>query len=153
MSVNQSVGSPGPTQPIAFYHRVHVNELHIPCAYCHWTVAFALRQLSAGRGLLGLPYKNISITHRRSPACVSICTPSSRFPARQSAACYVHFCPLCPCRRRYRPCHLPRKCRHGECNSFIEMNMAAHCATGSEKASSSHTNHPWTATPATTSDD
>ena len=57
------VGSPGPTQPIAFYHRVHVNELHIPCAYCHWTAATSRYANYPPVEVCWGCHKNISITH------------------------------------------------------------------------------------------
>ena len=57
------VGSPGPTQPVAFYHRVHVNELHIPCAYCHWTAANSRYANYPPVEVCWGCHKNISITH------------------------------------------------------------------------------------------
>ncbi len=57
------VGAPGPTQPIAFYHHVHVAELHIPCAYCHWTAATSRVANYPPVELCWGCHKNISITH------------------------------------------------------------------------------------------
>lgn len=57
------VGQPGPTQPVAFYHHVHVNELHIPCAYCHWTAAVSRYANYPPVELCWGCHKNISITH------------------------------------------------------------------------------------------
>lgn len=57
------VGAPGPTQPIAFYHHVHVDELHIPCAYCHWTAATSRYANLPPVELCWGCHKNISITH------------------------------------------------------------------------------------------
>lgn len=57
------VGTPGPTQPIAFYHHVHVAELHIPCAYCHWTAATSRQANYPPVSLCWACHKNISITH------------------------------------------------------------------------------------------
>lgn len=57
------VGAPGPTQPIAFYHHVHVDELHIPCAYCHWTAATSRYANLPPEELCWGCHKNISITH------------------------------------------------------------------------------------------
>jgi len=57
------VGSPGPTQPVAFYHRVHVSELHIGCAYCHWTAAVSRYANYPPVEVCWGCHKNISITH------------------------------------------------------------------------------------------
>ncbi|MDQ2687329.1 MAG: cytochrome c family protein [Armatimonadota bacterium] len=57
------VGTPGPTQPVAFYHRVHVKELHIPCAYCHWTAATSRYANYPPMEVCWGCHKNISITH------------------------------------------------------------------------------------------
>lgn len=57
------VGSPGPTQPVAFYHRVHVNELGIPCAYCHWTAATSRYANYPPVEVCWGCHKNISISH------------------------------------------------------------------------------------------
>ena len=57
------VGSPGPNQPVAFYHHVHVDELHIPCAYCHWTAATSRYANYPPVEVCWGCHKNISITH------------------------------------------------------------------------------------------
>lgn len=57
------VGAPGPTQPIAFYHHVHVDELHIPCAYCHWTAATSRYANLPPVEVCWGCHKDISITH------------------------------------------------------------------------------------------
>ena len=57
------VGAPGPQQPIAFYHHVHVNELHIACAYCHWTAATSRLANYPPVEVCWGCHKNISITH------------------------------------------------------------------------------------------
>ena len=57
------VGEPGPTQPIAFYHHVHVAELNIPCAYCHWTAATSRYANYPPVEVCWGCHKNISITH------------------------------------------------------------------------------------------
>jgi hypothetical protein len=57
------VGAPGPTQPIAFYHHVHVAELHIGCAYCHWTAATSRQANYPPVEVCWGCHKNISITH------------------------------------------------------------------------------------------
>lgn len=57
------VGNPGPAQPVAFYHQVHVSELHIPCAYCHWTAATSREANIPPVETCWGCHKNISITH------------------------------------------------------------------------------------------
>ena len=57
------VGAPGPQQPIAFYHRVHVQELHIPCQYCHWTAATSRVANYPPVQVCWGCHKDISITH------------------------------------------------------------------------------------------
>ncbi len=74
------VGAPGPTQPIAFYHRVHVNELHIPCAYCHWTAATRATPIIRRSRSAGAATKTFPSPTRRSPASGSIILPASPFP-------------------------------------------------------------------------
>jgi len=57
------VGAPGPEQPIAFYHRVHVQELHIPCQYCHFSVESSRVADYPSLDICWGCHKDISITH------------------------------------------------------------------------------------------
>lgn len=57
------VGAPGPSQPIEFNHHVHVDELHIPCTYCHWTAATSRVANFPSADVCWGCHKNISITH------------------------------------------------------------------------------------------
>lgn len=57
------VGSPGPAQPVDFKHEVHVNELHIPCSYCHWTAATSRVANIPPEDVCWGCHKDISITH------------------------------------------------------------------------------------------
>jgi len=57
------VGAPGPTQPVAFYHKVHVRELHVPCAYCHWTASTSRTANVPAVEVCWGCHKDISITH------------------------------------------------------------------------------------------
>lgn len=57
------VDPPGPAQPVAFYHHVHVRELHIPCAYCHWTASTSRTANIPPVDVCWGCHKDVSITH------------------------------------------------------------------------------------------
>jgi hypothetical protein len=57
------VGAPGPKQPVAFYHGVHIDELKIPCSYCHWTAATSRYANMPPVDVCWGCHRNISITH------------------------------------------------------------------------------------------